>query len=284
MKKYLILLFLLFLIPINTYAISDIPTVDSSKKVYDYADLLSEEEENKLHEGIIDVLEKRNLEVVFVTINNNPYGTSDEATQNYAADFYDYNKFGVGDRRSGVLVIIDMGNRYHYILTSGDAQLYYDDERINGINDAAYEYLSMDNYYGSFEASLKSIDNYYQMGIPESNSLFCVDDNGDFFKCKDEPKEVNWLVSALSAIAGSLGSIFIHTRKYRGIHLATDANDYIKNSTITSSHDQFLTTFTSRVRRSNDNNGSGGHHSIGGGSTIFRGSSGRSHGGGGRHF
>ena len=70
--------------------------------------------------------------------------------------------------------------------------------------------------------------------------------------------------------------------KYKGIKLATNANYYLKNSTITNSKDNFLTTFTSRVKIQRDSGGSGGH---GGGSSISHGSSGTSHGGGGgRHF
>ena len=156
-----------------------------------------------------------------------------------------------------------------------------DDERRERVLDVAYDYIKDGNYFLTYKNSIEKISEYAEDGIPNSNKYYCIDENGDYYKCKEAPKSVNWGISTLIALAVSLISGFVHTRKYRGIMLATNANSYLKETNIDTKNDQFLTTFTSRVRRSHDSGGSGGGHS--GGSTISHGSGG-SFSGSGRHF
>jgi len=259
-----------------------VPEVDKDKKIYDYADLLTSEEEEKIYKIVDNYIESSKMDLVIVTINENPYGISDYYTQIYAQDFYYYNDFGIGNTKDGLIILIDMANRYPYIATKGNAILMYDDERIKSIHENAHNYLSSGNYYSAIEAYVNKIDSYIESGIPDSNQYYCIDDNGNYYKCKSEPKNVNWGISILVATLGSLIPAFIHTRKYKGVHLATNANSYLTNEDVNVRNDQFLTTFTSRVRRSHDS-GSGGGHSHGG-STISHGSGGSFGGGGGRHF
>ena len=265
----------------NTYSCL-VPKVDKDIRVYDYADLLTDEEEKNIHSIVDNYIEKSSMDLVIVTLDKNPYGVSDYYTQIYAQDFYYYNDFGVGDKKDGLIVLIDMDNRYPYIATKGNAILVYDDERIDSIHDSAYNYLVSGNYYSAIKSYIDKIEYYFEGGVPESNKYFCIDDNGDYYKCKSAPKEVNWGISLVIAIVGSLLGSFIHTRKYKEIKLAVNANNYLTNSNITERTDNFLTTFTSRIRRSHDSGGSSGHS--GGGSSISHGSGGSFGGGGGRHF
>jgi uncharacterized protein len=176
-----------------------------------------------------------------------------------------------------------MDNRYPFITTTGNAILVYDDQRINSIHDRAYDYLASESFFDAFNSYLSGLSSYADNGIPDSNKYFCIDDSGNYYKCKEAPKSVNWTIATASGIILTLIIVLIHLSKYKGIKLATNANYYLKNSTITNSKDNFLTTFTSRVKIQRDSGGSGGSH--GGGSSISHGSSGTSHGGGGgRHF
>ena len=282
MKRYLKFIFLLLiLVPTIVYAENLSKQVDStSTKVYDYADLLTDEEED-LRERANAFIEKYQMDMVILTISENPYGSSDNSSITYAQDFYDYNNFGVGNTKDGVLVLVDMNNRYRYFLTTGTAQLMYDDARINNINNNVISYLKSGNYYQAFVTYISSASSYAKEGVPKSNQYYCIDEDGEYYKCKEPPKSVNWLVTILAASLGSIIPVFVHLRKYKGINIATNANEYLKSSTQNNNVDQFLTTFTSQVRRSHDSGGSGG---LGGGSSISHGSSGTSHGGGGGHF
>ncbi|MBR1385335.1 MAG: TPM domain-containing protein [Bacilli bacterium] len=286
-KLFILIITLLFFIPYYVNAEVLVPSVDSSEKIYDYADLLTSEEEEKLRNDILDVIEKYNIDIVFVTLETNPYGFDEEDTKEYASDFYDYNRFGVGEERSGVIVVVDMGNRYQFFETSGSSILVFDDSIISLMRDSAAYYLTDEKYYEAFNSYLDDIKDYTSNGNSLSNVNFCIDENGEYYKCREDeekPKEVNWFVSLLTGAVGSFISIFAHTKKYKGVHLATNANSYLKDSTIDNKVDQFMTTFTSRVRITDTSNNNGGGPSLGGGSSVFKGSSGRTHGGGGGHF
>ncbi len=284
MKKILLtLLFVIAFIPTIVKAENLSPTVDKTKKVYDLAEVLSEEEESKLHDMVSAFISKYEMDMVVAIINENPYGISDDFTRIYSQDFYWYNGFGVGGNRSGIIFFVDLANRYPYITTRGEATLMYDDYRIEKMHDSAYDYLSSGDYYEAFRHYIDSASEYAKEGIPSSNSLYCVNDNGDIYKCKETPKSVNWLLTIVIATLGSLIPVFVHLRKYKGIRIATDANNYLKDVAIVNSTDQFLSTFTSRTRINHDSGSSGGGRS-GGGSSISHGSGGSFGGGGGRHF
>ena len=258
-----------------------VPKVDNSEKVYDFANLLTDEEEKDLFNLAQNFISNYNIDIALVTISENPYGVSDYYSKVYAQDFYYYNRFGIGQYYDGIILLIDMSNRYIYMATKGNAIILYDDNRIDNITEVAYNHLKAGNYYKGYKAMIDKASSYAKSGIPKSNQYQCLDDTGTPYQCKTPPKSVNWGITFAVAVLGSVIPAFIHTRKYRGIKLATNANSYLTGSNIDTKTDQFLTTFTSRVRRSHDSGGSGGGHS--GGSTISHGSGG-SFGGGGRHF
>ena len=279
-----ILLLTIFFIPSIVFADNLTPTVDPSKKIYDFAEELTEEQEGELLEKVDLFIDKYNMDMVLVIINKNPYGVSDYYTEQYADDFYDYNNFGKGTTHDGILFLIDLDNRYPYISTTGEGIKLYDDSRIENMHDAAYNYLADGNYYAAFNAYVNMATSYASDGVPSSNEHMHIDDNG--VPHIDKPKSVNWGITTLVAFALSFFPIFIHTRKYRGIKLATNAETYLEKVEKGANVDQFLTTFTSKTRiHHNDDSSSGHGGGMIGGSSIHFGSSGRSHGGGGgRHF
>ena len=254
--------------------------VDNSKKVYDFANLLTDDEEKELYNLAQTDINDYNMDLALVTISENPYGVSDYYSKVYAQDFYYYNRFGIGQYYDGIILLIDMSNRYIYMATKGNAIILYDDNRIDNITEAAYSYLKAGNYFQGYKAMINKAISYAKDGVPKSNKYQCLDETGTPYQCKTPPKSVNWGITLAVAFLGSVVPMLIHTRKYRGIRLATNANSYLTSSNVDTKTDQFLTTFTSRIRRSHDSGGSGGHS---GGSTISHGSGG-SFGGGGRHF
>src|SRR5574344_564031 len=85
----------------NINNILNTPAVSSSEKVYDYADLLTDDEEKKLVTNINEYISNSIIDVAIVTTNNlNGYSISD-----YAYNFYDYNDF----MSDGVVFVIKVG-------------------------------------------------------------------------------------------------------------------------------------------------------------------------------
>ena len=280
-KLFLLIILTLFFIPSLVKAEYRVPKVDNTLKVYDYADLLSDEEEKELYLKAVNFIEKYNLDMVFVTIDENPYGNSDRDIALYAEDFYEYSEFGMNSSHDGIIILIDMDNRAPVVTVTGEGILIYDDERKTSMNDNAFNYLADSKYYDAFLSYIKDAERYADAGVAPSNKDYCIDEQGEYYKCREKEKSVNWLVTAITSVLGVLFPVVAHTKKYRGIKVATKADTYLKESEITAKQDRFLTTFTSRVPvHHDDGTGHGG-----GGSSISHGSGGMSHSSSvGRHF
>ncbi|MBO5349223.1 MAG: TPM domain-containing protein [Clostridia bacterium] len=231
------------------YNTASIPEVDSSEKVYDYADLFTYSEEEKLFEKISDYIDTYNIDMAIVTIDENPKSSS----QSYAESFYTTNDMGIGDNDDGILFLIDMDNRNMWIATHGSAISIYD-SYIDPILDDCYFYISDDEYYEC--------------------AMTFIDASASSYK---KNKRAGWIIGFAIAIGISVlaPTIFCLYKKskHKVVRLATHANLYMEKSTfqLTKSEDRFSHSHTSRVAKSTSSSSRGG-------------SGGRSFGGGGRSF
>ena len=150
------------------------PAVNTEEKIYDFADLFTDEEEADIYRMIMNYKNSTNLDLAVVTINDNNKGSA----MVYADDFYDYNDFNL----NGSLYLIDMDTREFYISTSGTALLYYNDYRIE------YTLSSMDYSMinGEYKESINILTNnlirFYNEGIPEGNSKYEIVDGKVVYK------------------------------------------------------------------------------------------------------
>lgn len=273
---------------INTNSINHIltiPLVDSSEKVYDFSDVLTDEEESKLKEKAIEFLNETGIELIIVTINET---YSDQRIEDFADDFFDFNDFGITDKSKsydGILAIRNTNNynRYYYISTSGIGQMYFTNSRVDNILDDMYDNMHYDNYYEGFLDFIESSKYNYKKGIPSKYKDCYVDEMGDLHD--KNGKLVSWekgvyvmpiIPALIIAFIVSLIVMLIMISKNKMVKKAVNAKDYLDENSInyTKRQDTFVSTHTSSYRISSSSGGGGGsHHSSGG----------FSHGGGGRH-
>ena len=233
------------------------PAVDATEKIYDFAELFSDNEEKKLYNEVSDYISKHNIDLSIVTIDYNNKHNS----ESYADDFYDYNDFGKGNNRNGILVLIDMYNRQIYISTTGSAINNYTDKKIDYILDKVYKYLTDKEYYDGISETIDLLDIYY------SKSLGIVQDTG---------KRV--LYSFIGGLIITLIVMLILIRKNKLVRQATTARENLdkESAVVNNMGDVFIGSNT--VKHHID------HSSSSGGSSTHSGSSGGSHGGGGHGF
>ena len=256
--------------------------VDASEKIYDFSDILTDEEEQQLKVKIDQFIQDNNMDMVIVT-DSFAY-SYDRKNEEYADDFYDYNDFGLNiEHYSGILLLRNtyQADPYYHMSTSGDAQLYFSDYRINRILDDIYDDIHSGNYYEGFSKWISYSDNYVKQGLPSTASNYYLDDNGNMHRVK--PKyypPIGIALLAGLAVAGTIIGIMIAKNKM--VKIARQAGEYLdKNSiNITKREDTYLRSHTTSYTISSSSGG-GGHH--GGGHSFHSGSSGFSHGGGGRH-
>lgn len=231
------------------------PAVDATEKVYDFADLFTDEEEQQLYTKITNYINEYNLDLAVVTIDEN-----NKTPREYADDFYDYNDF---DQQGGILFLIDMDNRKIYMSTTGQAIKMYNDYRINTALDEVYTYMSDEEYYEGTSSYIDKISNYAKKGVPTSN------------------KEEKSLTSSIfmSLLIGLIGTAIIMAIlifKNRMVKKATTAREYLNKNSIKIQNMGEILISSNTTKHEIDHSSSG--------SSTHTGSSGSSHGGGGHSF
>lgn len=119
-----------------------------TQSVFDYANLLSTQEESRL-QNYAKKYEKYNISIIFLTIDNT-YGKSSEA---YSDDFYNSNSL----LTDGILFMIDMDNREIYINTAGKCVDIISGSEIYHALEDSHIYASNGEYYRCFEIMSKQI-------------------------------------------------------------------------------------------------------------------------------
>lgn len=260
------------------YRALDTPYVDASEKIYDYSNILSSDDKTDLKLQMDKFIKKTGFDIVFVSVDLEY--SSDSINEDYAADFYDYNDFGIDDEYySGVLLLRNTyeNDPYFNIYTFGNAQLYFTYERLENILDDIYPYFKNGvNYKHGIELFINELSNYYDEGKPFDVRNDTLDEYGNVIKGFYPP----YVVAIIGAIIVSSIVVSVQIRKNKMVKKATTAFDYLDKNSInyTVKKDRFLRSHTSSYKTSSSSGGSsgGGGHSTG--------SSGGGHSsGGGRH-
>lgn len=265
----------------NINNIYETALVDASEKIYDFADILTEEEELLLRETANNFIQKSKMDVVILTINKQYY--NDYENENIAADFYDYNDFGLDfEHYSGILLLRNAYSLdpYYDMYTFGDAQIYYDYSRMNSILDYIGDDIGDRNYYNAFKSFINELDFYFETGISPVYEDYYIDSNGDLHKRFNPPIIPALFVSSIVTLI----IIVILVKRNKLVRKPTKADEYLDVNSVnyTEKTDTFKNAVTSSYTVSSSSGGSSGGHSSGG--SHSHGSSGRSHSsGGGRH-
>ena len=159
-----------------------VPEADPSISVYDYADLLTEDEIEDLMDIIDDLVYDLGLDLVIVTTDDNE-GLTSEA---YADDFYDYNGYGVGSNKDGLLMLIDMDERRVHISTTGLGIDYFNDADIEWLLDGIFEHLPDGDYYNSCRQFLVDVEYHVQSKAAEMEGKYLRNELSDILADNSE--------------------------------------------------------------------------------------------------
>ena len=155
---------------------SKTPCVDSKDKVYDFSDILTESEEAKIKELLNTYSKKYNMDVIFVSYNL-PY-TEDKTNEDWLADFYDFNDFGLDyEKYDGIAILRNTYDKdpYFQILSFGEAQMYLYDTRFDGLVNGVRDYFKTQDYVDAVKYIMNYYDNCYKQGPLEG---YYVNDMG----------------------------------------------------------------------------------------------------------
>lgn len=261
MKRRSILI-LLCLLGLLTLAIP-VSASHQLPRIIDNADLLTPEEEQLLEDASYQFCIDYSLDAVILTADS----LGGKSISAYAADYYDYNGYGVGSNYSGLILVVSMEERELYISTCGDAIMRLSDSELDDIiNNISYD-LSDGNYYDAFQLFFGFTTLYLDYDSESPSDLQVA------------APEVNWLISILSGVVVAAITVFIMVSSMNTKRRQHSAGDYLTKGSydLKNRQDIFLYSNISKVKREQNK-------SSGGGTSVHRGSSGRSHGGRGGRF
>lgn len=269
MKKSIFRIF--FVLMLSLYLAIPALAADGTLRLVDEAALLSDSEAADLSEQLDEISERQQVDIVVVTVDS----LAGASPMDYADDFYDYNGYGFGEERDGILFLISMEERDWYISTTGYGITAFTDAGLTYISEQILDDLSEGEYAAAFTAFAGLCDDFITQA-----------DTGEPYDTGNLPKEPFWLTGSL-VIALGAGFIIalivtgIMRSKLKTVHSQPLADNYIKKGSmnVTKKKDLFLYRHVSRKEKPKDN----GSKSSGGSST-HRSSSGSTHGGRGGKF
>lgn len=273
---------------------ADSVVYEDGRRVYDYADLLTDYEEEKLTEHAFEVEEAVKTEVYILTTND----TDGKSSMVYADDFGDNGAFGYEcEYGTYIVMLINMDEREVWISTSGKAEDYFSEYRIEHTLDAVFEYLPDGNYYEACYAYQDEVEKFMTDGPPSVEDEYdfpAYDDSDDtYYYYDDDYYEEDLGIADMvfpavvisSIISGIILAIMIGSNSTK---MTAGSRTYMAQEGIRVHAREDVFTHTTTVKRrietdSGSRSGGGGsRHSGGGGHHISSG--GHSHGGGGRRF
>ncbi len=232
-------------------------------RLIDEADLLSNGEERNLLGQLDSISEKRQVDVVVVTVDS----LDGYSPMQFADDFYDYNDYGFGESKDGILLLVSMEDRDWHMTTTGFGITAFTDAGLDYMADQFVPYLSDGDYAEAFETFAELCDEFVQQARTGRPYDIGNMPRGSFnFGTKLIVSLIIGFVSALIATGVMRGSL-------KSIRPQPSAASYVRNGSmqVTEHGDMFLYRHVSRIAKPKNNSS--------GGSGTHRSSSGRSHGG-----
>lgn len=248
-------------------------TAAPEERVYDYADVLTDSEEEHLRKLIAECEKEGKADIVLVTLSQ-PMGDSDyEWEQNmmkYADDFYDEGAYGWDMPYGDGSLLLDNwyeGSKGAWLSTSGKMEQTIGSYEEGAVFDAMDFYVDTD-LCQAYSAAIRALAKYGRngAGYESPNGLGCM-----FF-----------VAATVIALVYFLANL--HQSKAKD---TTNASTYLENGNprIKTKSDTFTRKSVSS-HKIQSSSSSGGHssssHRGGGSYGSHRSSSGHSHGGGGR--
>lgn len=228
--------------------------------VVDNADVLTAEEEAYFLERCQAFTEKYKCEIAIVTITD----LEGKTVQEYADDFYDYNGYGYGENKDGLLCLYldgEEGQRNATLSTYGTAQENIGDDEIEDILLAIAGSARFEEFKDAFDYFIDMSEEAIKPMPPLFWFLICL---------------------VVGIVIGLLITNTMASKNY-SVHKKDTAADYVREGTlmITGRNDMFRNT---RVNVTPTSKSSSGSSSSGSSGSTHTSSSGRSHGGGSISF
>lgn len=255
------------LFPMNAITAKAAGSQTHPSRLVDDADLLSQLEEQELLAVLDRVSEEQQCDVVIVTV----WSLNGRYIVDYADDYFNYNGYGMGSERDGILFLISMDEREWAISTCGFGITAFTDAGQEYITDRLMSDLRDGEYYEAFSIFAEEADHFLEQAR-----------NGRPYDRGNLPGKLLGNI-ALAAVIGLIGGLILailsvaHMKKeMQPVYAQPAAMNYLvrDSSRMWDQRERLIRKYVNKIHIPRNHSGGGG-----GGSSTHRGSSGMSHGG-----
>lgn len=268
----------------NKFEVLNTRCVDAKQKIYDFSDILTDEEEKHFKELSLEFFNETGFELVILT--DSFYNLDDDDNGDYAQNFYDYNDFGLDNKYySGIVILRNTYPGYprYGVYSFGEAQFYYYDEpgtRLSNALDLIYDDMVGGNYKHAFDTLIEDLTDMYHDGKEDGMEDYILDSN---YMLVYTPSFAPPIIGAgVVSLIVTLIFIGVNKKKHKLIVKERFAHEYLDRSSIsfTRRSDILYDSRTTSYTVSSSSGGYSGGRS--GGFSSSRGSSGGGRSGGSR--
>lgn len=220
---------------INTEEVMNTPCVDESIKIYDFADILSDSEEEILYSNVHSYIEAYKGDLIIITIEENNtclYEEGNNCTNIYANNFYKYNKFN----KDGVVLLVDLKNKNNIlnIYTYGNTTSIFNLKSINSIKSYSYKYFNSNEYFNGFKDIIYTMSSYYNKDLSFYNEtkVTTVKETNKYF--------IFFIISFLISFVSGIIFMSLNYNKCKTRKNIISDKIYIKNNGINKVNDVLI--------------------------------------------
>lgn len=237
----------------------------------DSAEVLTTGELETLKSKLAQISDENNIDVGVVTVDY----LDGKTAQEFANDLFEQNKFGKGENRDGILLLVATEDREWAMSTHGSAKEAFNQNGLDYLSGEFLPYLSDDDFYSAFE---NFADNARELGaMYVAGNTYGKEEYVDNENVSKEEKVINnevWIpLSIVIGCAISLVIMMIYKSQLKSVRSESRADDYLMDMKLVKSQDIFLyRTVTRTIRPKNNDTGgssSSGGNSYGGSSGSF---------------
>lgn len=188
------------------------------ERVVDNADLLDNDEEQRLSDKISKVMNKYGFDILFLTVDSaNGY-----SAQSYAENYWDTNDYGCGDTFDGVIFLLVMDTREWWFGTDGLGSQIFTKKIRNAMVDKIIADLTAGNYYRAFSDLTSDIeDHLYQNSLHPIQNRFM------------SPTQVRaFIIMTIIGIIIALIVTLVMKGKMKTNAVAVQANNYVRQNSL----------------------------------------------------
>lgn len=241
--------------------------------VIDKAGILTEEQANSLEAMAAESSESSGCGIYLVIVDDYRQYTGESFDGDAAEKIYEDRSFGLGDDKSGIMLMMSMDDRHMYLLSHGLGSIALSDSENEDLRDDIKKYFKDDEWYQGFcEYIKKAAGNVY---LDSSRSSDHEYDSPIFRSYKLKSRLLGIGVCLVIGLVAAFAVVMVLRAQLRSVAKETDAGRYADKGGLNLSrhYDRFTHRSRSRVydppAKSNNSSSSGSSGGYSGGGSDF---------------